>query len=125
MKYMLLIYGEAPTQPPSPADIERMMSEYWEYEKAVADAGVILGSDALEGIETATTVQVTDGGERVVTDGPFAETREVLGGYYLIDVPDLDAALDWAARCPGSQHGSKIEVRPVVNFEYASVRARS
>ena len=53
----------------------------------------------------------------MVTDGPFAETREVLGGYYLLDVPDLDAALDWAARCPGSRNGGKVEVRPVMEFE--------
>src|ERR671915_155251 len=68
-------------------------------------------------VQTATTVEVRDNGERVVTDGPFAETREILGGYYLLDVPDLDAALDWAARCPGAQHGSRIEVRPIMEFE--------
>jgi hypothetical protein len=79
----------------------------------VADAGVKLGSDALQGVETATTVQVKEDGERVVTDGPFAETREILGGYYLIDVPDLDAALEWAARAPCVTGGS-VEIRPVL-----------
>ena len=73
--------------------------------------------DALKGVESATMVQVTEGGERLVTDGPFAETREVLGGYYLLDVPDLDAAIEWAARCPGAWHGSRIEVRPIMEFE--------
>jgi hypothetical protein len=64
---------------------------------------------------STTTVRVANG-ERTVTDGPFAETREVLGGFYLFDVPDLDAALDWAARCPGARYGS-IEVRPVMEFD--------
>jgi hypothetical protein len=76
---------------------------------------VHLAGDALQNSQTATTVRVKDG-ERVVTDGPFAETREVLGGYYLIDVPDLDSALDWAARCPGAKYGS-MEVRPIQEFE--------
>ncbi|HXV92951.1 MAG TPA: YciI family protein [Pseudonocardia sp.] len=117
MKYMLLIYGAQPTEPPSPEEIQAEMDAYWAYEKAVADAGVMLASDALQGVETATTVQVAENGERTVTDGPFAETREMLGGYYLLDVPDLDAALEWAARCPGARHGGKIEVRPIMEFE--------
>jgi hypothetical protein len=116
VKYMLLIYGAEPTEPPSQEAINEVMNAYWAYEKAVADAGVKIASDALQGVETATTVQVS-GSDRVVTDGPFAETREVLGGYYLIDVPDLDAALDWAARCPGAHHGGKVEVRPIMEFE--------
>jgi hypothetical protein len=120
MKYMLLIYGAQPAEEPSAEAVEQIMNEYWAYEKAVSEAGVRLASDALQGIETATTVQVTEAGERVVTDGPFAETREILGGYYLIDVPDLDAALEWAARCPGAHHGSKIEVRPIMEFEEPS-----
>ena len=117
MKYMLLIYGPKDGGPASDEAIQKVMDEYWAYEKAVADAGVRLASDALQGVETATTIQVRDDGERVVTDGPFAETREILGGYYLLDVPDLDAALDWAARCPGAQYGSKIEIRPIMEFE--------
>ncbi|MGI9004003.1 MAG: YciI family protein [Pseudonocardia sp.] len=117
MKYLLLIYSAQPTEPPPAELMDKIMNEYWAYEKAVADAGVKIASDALQGVETATTVQVADGGERTVTDGPFAETREVLGGYYLIDVPDLDAALDWAARCPGSWYGGKVEVRPIMEFD--------
>jgi hypothetical protein len=120
MKYMLLIYGAQPTEEPSAEAVEQIMNEYWAYEKAVSEAGVRLASDALQGVETATTVRVTEAGERVVTDGPFAETREILGGYYLLDVPDLDAALEWAARCPGAHHGSKIEVRPIMEFEEPS-----
>jgi hypothetical protein len=110
MRYLLLIY--TPVGPPQPEDeFNQMMEAYGAYTKAIADAGVQLAGDALREVETATTVRVRDG-ERLVTDGPFAETREVLGGYYLIDVPDLDSALDWAARCPGASRGS-VEVRPI------------
>lgn len=117
MKYMLLIYTPEPAEPPTDEQGRQIMDAYVAYEKAVSDAGVRLGSDALQGTETATTVSVGAGGDRTVTDGPFAETREVLGGYYLLDVPDLDAAIDWAARCPGSQYGGKVEVRPIMEFE--------
>ena len=115
MRYLLLIYARSPPQPPDPAEAEQVMADYWAYEKAVADAGVQQAGEALQGTETATTVRVKDG-ERVVTDGPFAETREVLGGFYLIDVPDLDAAIDWAARCPGAKYGT-MEVRPIMEFD--------
>jgi hypothetical protein len=117
MKYMLLIYGAEPAEPPTEEATQQVMNDYWAYEKAVADAGVRVAGDALQGVATATTVQVGAAGERVVTDGPFAETREILGGYYLIDAADLDSALDWAARCPGSHHGGKVEVRPVLEFD--------
>jgi len=117
VKYMLLIYGSQDVAPQTPEAVQQVMDEYWAYEKAVADAGVRIASDALQGVETATTVEVRSDGERVVTDGPFAETREILGGYYLLDVPDLDAALDWAARCPGSRDGGSIVVRPLADYE--------
>ncbi len=117
MRYLLLIYSEPPTEEPPTELMDQIMGEYWAYEKAVADAGVRQASDALQGVETATTVQVNDDGQRIVTDGPFAETREVLGGYYLIDVPDLDTAIDWAAKCPGAKRGGKIEVRPIMEFD--------
>lgn len=116
MKYLLMIYVTEPSEPPNPDAIQQEMDAYWAYEKQVSEAGVMLGSNALQGTDTATTVHVTAGGERLVTDGPFAETREFLGGYYLLDVPDLDAAIEWAARCPGSQSG-RIEVRPIMEFE--------
>jgi hypothetical protein len=115
MRYLLLIYTEESAGAPDAAETEKVMNEYWAYEAAVGEAGVKRAGDALQPSTTATTVRVKDG-ERIVTDGPFAETREVLGGYYLIDVPDLDAALDWAARCPGAKYGS-IEVRPIQEFE--------
>lgn len=113
MQFMLLIYG--PPGPQTQQEIDAEMGEYWAYEKAVTEAGVKVASEALYDVSAATTVRVR-GGQRSVTDGPFAETREILGGYYVLDVPDLDAALDWAARCPGATRGS-IEVRPIMVFE--------
>ncbi|MFF5265176.1 YciI family protein [Actinomadura viridis] len=86
------------------------------YDTAVKDAGIWVDGHSLADLTTATAVRVGPGGERTVTDGPFAETREVLGGYYVIDVPDLDAALDWAARCPGARGGGSVVVRPVAEF---------
>ena len=118
MRYLLLIYSEESTGAPDPAEAEKVMNEYWAYSDAVSQAGVSQGGEALQDSRTATTVRVKDG-ERVVTDGPFAETREVLGGYYLIDVPDLDAAIDWAAKCPGAKYGS-VEVRPIMEFDNPS-----
>ncbi|XVU27080.1 YciI family protein [Actinoplanes sp. CA-054009] len=115
MRYLLLIYSEETTAAPDPAEAEQVMNEYWAYTSAINEAGASQGGEALQDSTTATTVRVKDGGERVVTDGPFAETREVLGGYYLIDVPDLDAAIEWAAKCPGAKHGS-VEVRPIMEF---------
>jgi hypothetical protein len=110
MKYMLLIYaGTDVTEPEcTPAD--------WQaWDKDLHDAGVKVSGESLADLVSATTVQVA-GGSRTVTDGPFAETRELLGGFVVIDVPDLDVALDWAASCPGSRDGGAIEVRPVADF---------
>lgn len=115
MRYLLLIYTEESNEPPPPEVIDQVMADYWAYEKAVADAGVKEAGEALQGTQTATTVRIKDG-ERVVTDGPYAETREVLGGFYLLDVPDLDAAIEWAARCPGAKYGT-MEVRPIMEFD--------
>jgi hypothetical protein len=113
---MLLIY--VPEVPEPPAGTEpRDMNEAWvDYDKAVADAGIRVAGDALHGPTTATTVRGTGSGSAETTDGPFAETREILGGYYVLDVPDLDSALDWARRCPAPALGGAVEVRPVVEF---------
>jgi hypothetical protein len=118
VKYMLLIYGAADGEwSPDAEAVQAEMDAYWAYDRATAEAGVLVAGEALQGPETATTVAVRDDGERVVTDGPYAEAREVLGGFYVLDVPDLDAALDWAARCPGSRGGNRIEVRPLHVFD--------
>ena len=108
-QYMLLIYnGEAP----SPEAMQAEMPKWMAFGQALTDAGAMVAGDALQPTTTATTVRER-GGERLVTDGPFAETKEMLGGYYLIDVADLDSALEWAAKIPSVGRGS-VEVRPVV-----------
>jgi hypothetical protein len=107
VKYALLLYV-APEARPAPA----VREERWvEYTRTLKDAGVLVGVEALSGTETATTVRER-GGERLLTDGPFVETKEHLLGFYLIDVPDLDAALDWAGRMPHIGYGA-VEVRPL------------
>ncbi|MEV0622739.1 YciI family protein [Nonomuraea sp. NPDC050404] len=113
MKYMLLI--NSLTDGNKPEGGEASFEEWMAYDKSVRDSGVYVSGESLADLTTATTVRVSASGERTVTDGPFAETREILGGFYVIDVPDLDVALDWAARCPGSRGGSVV-VRPVADF---------
>jgi len=87
------------------------MAAYKAFSEALKKSGALVGSNRLRPTSTATTVRVANGKSQVL-DGPYAETREQLGGYYLVDVVDLDAALAWAARCPGASHGI-VEVRPV------------
>jgi hypothetical protein len=115
MQYVLLIYAEEATSPPSKEDMDANMAEWFEFDQTIKSTGIVLASDALQPTQTATSV-VLKGDERVVTDGPFAETREALGGYYVVDVPDLDTALDWAAKCPGAKYGT-MEVRPIMSFD--------
>ena len=115
MRYLLLIYGnEAAGAAMSPAEQEAEMGEYWAYTSAVNEAGVNLSAEALQPTATATTVRVRDG-KTLTTDGPFAETKEQLGGYYAINCNNLDEAIAWAAKIPGARRGS-IEVRPIVDF---------
>lgn len=112
MQYLLLIYGnEAAFATASKEDTERMYAAYGAYTQAMIAAGVMKAADRLQPSTTASTVRVRNDKTEVL-DGPYAETKEQLGGYYLIEVPDLDAALTWAARCPGASHGT-IEVRPI------------
>ena len=112
MKYMLLIYGnEAGMLSASQEAVGQMMAAYGAYTEAMKKAGVMVGADRLQPTASATTVRVANG-KTTVLDGPYAETKEQLGGYYIVDVPDLDAALSWAARCPGASHGA-VEVRPI------------
>ncbi|WP_250037871.1 YciI family protein [Paractinoplanes maris] len=92
------------------------VQDWMNYDKAVREAGIFVSGESLADLVTATSVRVGPDGTRTVVDGPFAETREVLGGFYVIDVPDLDVALDWAARCPGALGGGSMVVRPVADF---------
>lgn len=112
MQYLLMIYAnEAAVRSASEQQRSTMYAAYRAYTEAMKKAGVHVGSNRLQPTDTATTVRVREG-KTNVADGPFAETKEQLGGYYLIEVPDLDTALSWAARCPGAAHGT-IEVRPI------------
>ena len=111
MRYALLIYTPPATTEPSPEEQAAVMDAYNAFTKAAVDAGVMRGGEALEDADTATTVRVR-GGQTLVTDGPYAETKEQFGGYYLIEAPNLDEAIAWAARIPGAQQGA-IEVRPI------------
>ncbi len=112
MQYLLLIYAnEAVTDDRSPAEKGAFFGEYNEYTKAIKASGNFKAGDALLPVAKATTVRVRDG-KNLVTDGPFAETREQLGGYYLVEAADLDEAIALAARIPSARLGS-IEIRPI------------
>jgi hypothetical protein len=112
MQYLLLIYSDERANAALPREqMNEIVGAYMAYGEALRDAKVLVGSNRLRPTSTASSVRIADGQTKVL-DGPFAETKEQLGGYYLIDVPDQDAALSWAARCPGARHGT-IEVRPV------------
>lgn len=116
MKYLLLIYGnEAQMQTASQEQNSQMLAAYGAYAEAMTKAGVMLGGNRLRPTSSATTMRAP-GGKANVLDGPYAETKEQLAGYFMIDAPDLDAALSWAARCPGAANGA-IEVRPVWEME--------
>ena len=119
MRYLLLIYSETPTAEPSAEEIQAEMDAYASFTADIAQSGVLLAGEALEGPDTATSVRVRDG-QTMTTDGPFAETKEWLGGYYLVDCKDLDEAIEWAAKIPGARNGT-VEVRPVWEMpaEYA------
>lgn len=112
-QYLLLIYGdESSTENATEDDMAQTMKAYGEYTQWLADQGWMRGGEALRGTDQATSVRVS-GGERVVSDGPFAETKEQLGGFYLIEVDNLDDAIEAAGRCPGAHHGT-LEVRPIL-----------
>src|SRR5260370_42690691 len=112
MQYLLTIYAEeAGWSRMTKAEQEQGMAAYKAYTEALTKAGALKGSNRLQPTSAATTVRVANGKSKVL-DGPFVETKEQMGGYFLIDVPDLDAAISWAARCPGASHGV-VEVRPV------------
>ena len=112
MQYLLAVYSDERAAESTPRDqLTEIVNAYMAYTKALQDAKVLVASNRLRPTSAATTVRTVDG-ETKVLDGPFAETKEQLGGYYLIDVPDLDAALSWAKRCPAARYGT-VEVRPI------------
>lgn len=115
MKYMALIYGnEAMEAQATPEQMGAIMTAYNTFTEDVHKQGVMVAGDALQPTTTATTVRIREG-KTLITDGPFAETKEQLGGFYILDCPTLDEALEWAAKIPGAHTGS-IEVRPVMEF---------
>ncbi|HLY90903.1 MAG TPA: YciI family protein [Acetobacteraceae bacterium] len=112
MQYILLIHSNEAAVKSAPKEAtERMHAAYMAYTEALARAGVVVGGNRLRPSSATTTVRLVDGKTQVL-DGPYAETKEQIAGYYLIEVPDMDAALSWAARCPGA-NGGAIEVRPI------------
>jgi len=119
MKYALLIYAsEQDWASQSEEQAQAVNQEYMAFTKDIIDSGLMKGGEALQGTATATTVRVRDG-ETLTTDGPFAETKEQLGGFYLVDCKDLDEAIELAARIPDVRRGS-IEVRPVMEIDMPS-----
>jgi hypothetical protein len=116
MQYILLIYGdEGARETRSDEENGQIYQAYGAFSKELQDSGAMVAGDALEPTDTATTVRVQND-DVLTTDGPFAETKEQLGGYYLIEADSLDEAIGWAAKIPGARHGS-VEVRPVMVFE--------
>jgi len=118
MKYAFNIYGdESQRDSATPEQQQQMAAAYGAVTQEMQDKGVYVAGEGLYPTQTATTVRVREG-DRDVTDGPFAETKEQLGGVYVLDVKDLDEAIEWAAKIPGSQFGS-VEIRPVMVFDEA------
>jgi hypothetical protein len=116
MRYLLTIYtDESRYATMTPEDSAKLMQDYGAFGQEAQQAGVLLGGEGLQPTATATTVRVRDG-EALFTDGPFAETREQLGGYYLLECADLDEAARWAAKIPDAKSGS-VEVRPIMDYE--------
>jgi hypothetical protein len=112
MKYMLMVFSDDKQfQAMSEAERAKAVAPYGAYVEAMKGAGIYKGGERLRPVETATTVRANNGKAQVL-NGPYAETKEQLGGYFLIDVADLDSAISWAARCPGASHGV-VEVRPI------------
>jgi len=112
MQYLLMIYSkEGAWEKLSVAEQQQGLAAYNAFTEALKKSGALVGSNRLRPASTATTVRIANGKSQVL-DGPYADTKEQLGGYFLIDVADLDAALAWASRCPGASHGI-VEVRPV------------
>ena len=118
MQYAILIYSDEKAETNmSKEEMDAWMGEYNAYTDAMQKSGAYKGGEALHATASATTVRVRDG-KKLTTHGPFAETKEQLGGFYLVDAANLDDAIEWAAKCPGARVGS-IEVRPIMDFSQA------
>jgi hypothetical protein len=116
MQYLLLIYSDEKNDPaPGTPEGDAFLNAYYQYTEEVTNKNLMLGANALQGVSTATTVRMRDG-KTQTTDGPFAETKEQLGGYYLLECKDLDEAIEYAAKIPSAKHGS-IEIRPIMKFD--------
>ncbi len=118
MQYALLIYTPEPTEEVPQEQVAAEMEQYNGFTQTLRELGKMLGGEALDSTATATTVRVVDG-RTITTDGPFAETKETLGGFYLVEASDLDEAISFAAMIPGAKHGC-IEVRPVWDYGAAA-----
>ena len=121
MRYALLIYTVEPTEQPSADVMAAELDGYNAFTDHVRARGAYEAGEALDSTSTATTVRVRDG-KTLTTDGPFAETKEALGGFYLIEAADLDEVIAYAAMIPGARHGA-IEVRPIFDFSAQAVEA--
>ena len=119
MEYLLTIYGDEKAEEQmraSPEQVEVMMGAWFQYDSQIRKAVKVVSGNALQPTSMATTVR-GKGGQTITSDGPFAETKEQLGGYYLIDAKDLDEALEWAAKMPNIPTGGSVEVRPIMVFD--------
>jgi hypothetical protein len=123
MKVLMTLYGDETLKDlDTPEGILRTMQAWGEFGEAAGAAGVLISCDALEAGHTSTTVRVDDG-RRHVTDGPFIETKEQLGGFVVLDVRDLDEALEWAERTPWNRDGCTTEIRPLLDYDAYAARA--
>jgi hypothetical protein len=118
-RYIALIYALPQFADPASPDWQAEMAEHGAFAAAAGAAGVLVGGEALQAPMTATTISVPSGkgGDVLTADGPYAETKEVLSGFYILNCADLDEALKWAAQIPDAWHGGKVEVRPVIEFD--------
>jgi hypothetical protein len=124
MKYLLTLWGdESRFAEATPEQKLESMKQWDAYTNETKDAGAFLGGEGLEPTATATTIQIEASGDHIVTDGPFAETKEQLGGFYLLDCENLDDAIAWARKIP--MPGGKVEVRPVMDYEARASSAHS
>jgi len=117
MRYLMLIYGDETEEAKRPeAEMPAHMARWLGYTEELEKSGKMLGGDALMPTATATTVRLGEGGT-ITSDGPFAETKEQLGGFYMVEAEDLDEAIQWAAKMPNLPEGGSVEVRPIMEFD--------